>query len=268
VVKYEYMRKRLQSKCGIAGIAALLISGASFIAQYKLEGWTMQLENLGSPLGILFILLGGGGVFLIIWNFFRRESSFADKEAIVKQRQENLPLLRNSIDAIIERQRELAFKLGKRPLQTFFDEYLKISKEYKMYRKLLKTYHTSDEVTKHKVAILIAISRFFFVKTICLNNVCRDGEDMAKLMAEKDIYYHRNNDKALSSTIDQLLFAVTKYHSLLALGELATNNQLAYTSAKKFARFEEKPEILKGFMTRDYKKMNDRINFLMRGEDL
>jgi hypothetical protein len=75
----------------------------------------MQLENLGSPLGILFILLGGGGVFLIIWNFFRRESSFADKEAIVKQRQENLPLLRNSIDAIIDRQRELAFKLGKRP---------------------------------------------------------------------------------------------------------------------------------------------------------
>ena len=61
--------QQLRSKCGIAGIAAILLSGASFLAQYILEGWTMQLADLVSPLGFLFILLAGGGVFLIVWNF-------------------------------------------------------------------------------------------------------------------------------------------------------------------------------------------------------
>lgn len=252
----------------MAGIAAILLSGASFLAQYILEGWTMQVEHLGTPLGVLFILLAAGGVSLIIWNFFRRDLGFADKQAMVNQRQENLPLLRDSIDSALKRQREIALELGKIPLQAFFDEYLKKSKEYKMYRKLLNACHTSDKVTKHKVSILATMGMFFFGKPICLNNACRDDKGMAELMAEKDIYYHRNNDKALSNIIDQLLFAATKYHSALAWAELATNNKLAYTSAKKYARFEEKPEILRGFMARDYKKMNDRMNFLMRGEDL
>jgi hypothetical protein len=262
------MRGKLHSKCGIAGIAALLISGASFIAQYKLEGWTMQIEWLSSPIGILAILLASGGVFLIIWNFFRPELSYADKNAIVKQRQEDLPLLRDSIDAIIERQRELALKLGKRPLQSFFDEYLKKSREYKLQRKHLDTYHTSDGVTKHKVATLITIGKFFCLKTICLNNECRDDKRMIKLVAEKYIYYHRNSDRKLSGKIDDLLFTATKYHSALAFTELATNNNISYTSVRKYATFEEKPKIFKWFMKRDYKAMNDRMGFLMRGGDL
>lgn len=262
------MRKRLQSKCGVAGIAALLISGASFIAQYKMEGWTMQLEWLRSPLGILSILLAGGGLFLIVWNFFRPELGFADKEAIVKQRHEDLPLLRSSIDTILKRQKELALELGKRPLQSFFDEYLMKNKQYKTYRKLLNALHTSDKVTKHKVAILLSMRAFFCEKTICLNKVCKDDGQMTKLRAEKDIYYHRNNDKKLSSIIDNLLYAAMKYHSTLSFAELATNNELSYTSAKKYAAFEEKPDIVRGFMARAYKSMNDRIELLKRGEDL
>jgi len=262
------MWKHLRSKCGFAGIAALLISGASFIAQYKLEGWTMQLEWLQSPLGILAILLAGGGIFLIVWNFFRRELSYPDKEAKVKQRNEDLPLLRDSIDAILKRQKELAFEIGKIPLQSFYDEYLQKSKEYKAYRKLLITFHASDKTTKHKVAILVSMVPFFIYKTICLNNACRDDELMAKLMAENGIHYHRNNDKKLSGDIDNLLRAATRYHSALAFTELATNNQISYTSVKRYARFEAEPERFKGFMTRDYKGMNNRMALLMRGEDL
>lgn len=228
----------------------------------------MQLGQLWSPLGILSILLAVGGVFLIIWNFFRPELSFVGKEAIVKQRLENLPLLRSNIDAILKRQKELALELGKRPLQSFFDEYLKISKQYKTYRKLLNVYHTSTDTTKHKVAIFISIRAFFCEKTVCLTNVCKSDDHMTKLKAEKDIYYHRNSDKKLSGIIDGLLHAATKYHSVLAFAELATHNDLAYTSAQKYANFEEKPNILKGFMARAYKAMNDRMELLMRGGDL
>lgn len=261
------MWSKLKSKEAIVGLGALVWGVASVTVQLLLVPEGVQMMWL-SPLGIFTIAMFILGTFLIFWGIFKHELSYADKQAIVKQRQENLSLLRNSIDSILKRQKELAIEIGKQPIQAFFDEYLKKSREYKMYRKLLNTYHTSDKVTKHKVATLVTIGKFFFVKTICLNNACRDDKDMGGLMAEKDIYYHRNNDKALSNIIDQLLFAARKYHSALAFGELATNNQLAYTSAIKYARFEEKPEILKGFMARDYKKTNDRMNLLMRGEDL
>jgi hypothetical protein len=91
---------------------------------------------------------------------------------------------------------------------------------------------------------------------------------MGELVAEKEIHYHRNNDKKLSAKIDDLLAAAAEYHSALAFTELATNNQLSYTSVRKYAVFEERPEILKGFMTRAYKAVNDRMGFLMRGGDL
>ena len=261
------MWNALKSKEAIVGLGALVWGIASVTVQLLLVPEGVQMMWL-SPLGVFTIAMFILGTFLIFWGIFKHGLSYADKQAIVQQRQENLPLLRNSIDAVLRRQKELALRIGRQPLQAFFEEYLKSNREYKVYRKLLDEYHTSDNVTKHKVATLLAIGKFFFVKSICLNNACRDDKDMEALLAEKDTYYHRNNDKVLSKSIDRLLFAAAKYHSALAYGELATNNQLAYTSATKYARFEEKPEILKGFMVGNYKNMNDRMNLLTRGEDL
>ena len=229
----------------------------------------MQLEQLWSPLGIISILLAGGGVFLIIWNFFRPELSFADKEAIVKQRHEDLPLLRRNIDAILKRQKELALEIGKTPLDSFFNEYLQINEDYKRHKKILRSlYKKDDEQTIHKKAIFRSIAKFFFPKTIHLNNVCLDDRHMSQLNAERDIYYHRNNDKKLSGIIDDLLDTATKYHSILSFAGLATHSGLHYKSVKYYAVFQERPKLLKREMTRLHKKMNGRIDLLTRGEDL
>jgi hypothetical protein len=260
------MWHKLKSNSIKAGLGAFAFGIANLILQIELTPEGVHMTWL-SPSGISISALFALGAYLIISSIFGHELSFSEKETIVKQRQENLPLLRNSIDAILKREGELAFEIGKRPVQSFFDEYLKINKDYKRYRRLLKL-HKSEEQTKHKIAILLSIAKFFFPKAICLNDTCKDDEHMAKLEAEKNIYYHRNNDKKLSSIIDQLLYAATKYRSILAFAELATNNKLPYTSVKKYARFEEKPKILEGFMTRSYKAMNDRMELLMRGGDL
>jgi len=60
------MWKRLSRRDSIAGIAAILLSVASFAAQYLLEGWTMELEQWLSPLGITFAVLFIGGVTLVV----------------------------------------------------------------------------------------------------------------------------------------------------------------------------------------------------------
>lgn len=260
------MWNRLKSNSVKAGLGAFALAIANLILQIKLTPEGGRMTWL-SPSGISIIILFVLGGYLVLSSVFGHESSFAEKEAVVKQRQENLPLLRSSIDGIIKRQGELALEMGKIPLQRFFDEYLRTSRQYKLYRKLL-TYHTSDNVTKHKVATLATMGNFFVTKPICFNNAARDDEQVTSLVAEKDIYYHRNNDRILSGRIDDLLLAATRYHSTLAFTELATNNQLSYTSLQKYVTFEEKPEILKGFMRRAYKTMNDRMEFLMRGGDL
>ena len=251
----------------IAGLLAYIVTILILFIPFKGES-AMSLINWQTPLGIVVIVFFVVSITLYAIACFKRELSYPDKEKKVKQRQENLPLLRNSIDAILERQKELAFEIGKRPLQNFFDEYLKKSKEYKLHRKLLNTFHTSDKTTKHKVAILVAIAKFFFAKTICLNDECKDDERMTRLQAKKEVYYHRNDDRELSRDIDYLFTAAAKYHSALAFSELATNNQLSYTSAEKYAAFEEKPEILHRAMVKAYKAMNDRMELLKGGEDL
>lgn len=261
------MASKLKSREAIVGFGALVWGIASVTLQLLSvpEGVRVMWA---SPLGIFTIGMFGLGTLLILWGIFKHETGFSEKETIVKQRQENLPLLCSSVDSILKRQREVALEIGKIPLQVFFENYLQKSKHYRVFRKLLNALHKSDAATKHKVATLIALRSFFFDKPVCLTGACNNDDDMARLRADMAIYYHRNNDRKLSSIIDQLLYAATKYHSALAWGVLTMNNELSYTSAQKYAVLEEKPEILKGFLSRAYKAMNERMAFLMRGGDL
>lgn len=251
----------------IAGILAYIVAILVLFIPFQGEQ-AMSLINWHSPLGIVVIAFFVASVVLYGIACFKRELHYPDKEKAVNQRREDLPLLRNSIDAIITRQKELTLEIGKVPIESFFNEYLKIDKDYKRYRRLLNALHKSDEQTKHKLAILLSMTKYFYPKAIHLNNASRDDGKMSELNTEKDIYYRRNNDKKLSSNIDELLTRATQYHSILALTELATNNELSYRSVKNYAVFEEKPKRLEGLMTKAYKAMNDRMGLLMRGDDL
>lgn len=264
-------RKRLQgqlkSNSVKAGLGAFAFGIANLILQIKLtpEGVHMMWF---SPPGISIIVLFALGTYLILSSIWTRELSFPEKKAIEQQRQKDLPLLRASIDAILTRQQQLAFQIARMPLDSFFDKYLQINRDYRRYRQWLHSLHGADEQTQHKMAVLLSIARFFFPKTICLNDICRDDDLMSKLDAEKAIYYHRNTDRKLSRIIDQLLDDATKYHSVLALAELATHSGIQYKDVKHHSVFQERPRILKRFVARAYKAMNNRIDLLMRGEDL
>jgi len=60
------MWDKLLKRDSIAGIAAVLLSAGSFIANIMFEGWTMQLEQWFTPMGIASITLFFGGVGLVV----------------------------------------------------------------------------------------------------------------------------------------------------------------------------------------------------------
>jgi uncharacterized integral membrane protein len=234
------------SKSGIttaAGIFAYVVTILVLFIPFEGEP-SMSLINWQTPLGIIVIVVFVVSVVLYFIALFKREIGYPDKEKIVIQRRENLPLLRQTIDALKIRQREIALDIGKMPLEGFYDDYLKNNNDYKRYKKVL-IFHKSDEQTKHKVAILLAISRYFLKKPVCLASIMRDDKTINEILEEKNIYYSRNNDKKLSDIIDVLINLITKRDSILAWTELSTNNQLAYKTAEHLAKFDESLENLK-----------------------
>ena len=98
------MWKRLLRRDSRAGIAAVLLSASSFIAQFKLEGWVMQLEYWITFPGVISPLLAIMGLSLIVYNFFKPYYSYEQKKAIERRRK---PLLGKLDEAIDVKNREL-----------------------------------------------------------------------------------------------------------------------------------------------------------------
>ena len=124
------MWEKFRSKNGITGIGAILLSVASFLAQFMLEGWKMEIAQWLSPLGIVSILLFIGGSSLIIWNFFRRELSFVEKQKIVEQRANLLKILRGLVHKRLKIVKRLQGKAIKFPLMQYWERYLKYTVPY------------------------------------------------------------------------------------------------------------------------------------------
>ncbi|MDD4635919.1 MAG: hypothetical protein WC231_02180 [Dehalococcoidales bacterium] len=104
----DFIKEKLLNKTAITGISAIILSSASFIAQFMLEGWEMVISQWLSPMGIASIILFLLGSVLIIWNTFRRELTFEQKGEIVADREIYLPQLVLTVDSLSNRKEELA----------------------------------------------------------------------------------------------------------------------------------------------------------------
>ncbi|MFC1937907.1 hypothetical protein ACFLWY_05070, partial [Chloroflexota bacterium] len=93
------MWKRLKRTDSLAGLAAISLSAGSFIGQFVLEGWAMELTQWLTFPAVLSPVLALIGMGLIIWNFTRKELTFTDKQEIVKLRQKPISKLKKTLIA-------------------------------------------------------------------------------------------------------------------------------------------------------------------------
>jgi len=260
------MWKRLTRRDSIAGIAAIFISSASFIAQYNLEGWTMQLEQWLSPLGITFIVLFVLGVSLIIWNYFRRDISFDQKRKTAEDRETYLPELRETIDKMLALKEKIAIQAGRIPLEEYYEKYLSLNDSYaKAFNKL----ENKNEDVKRKIAIIVALKNQNFHKYnpsftefIRSHNVLSEHNNLC------ESYLSRCGDRNLKREYEKLFKTANKYHLVLAMAEMGLSNDFHLKASKYYENLYEKPKMLKPFIDFYRKRVNKVIDSLMRGDDL
>jgi len=227
------MWRRLFRRDSIAGFVSILLAIASFLAQYILEGWSMQLEQWLSPLGVTFILLLLGGVSLVIWNFFRRDLTFDQKRNIVADRELYLPLLRDTVDKILSRKHELAIEAGRLSLEHYHEKYLRFNNSYsKAYRRITN----KDETVKRKVAIFNAlVDQNFHKRNPYLSELEHSPQDpLFSLQTDCDSYLSHCGDKGLNREVKELFKTANQYHLVLALAEMGLSNGLNLKEAKHY----------------------------------
>ena len=260
------MAKKLFSKSSIAGIAAVLLSASSFIAQFMLEGWKMNIEQWLSPLGITSALLFIGGVGLVVYNFFRRELTFDQKRKIVTEREEYLPILRDTVDKMLAIREELAIQAGRLPLEDYFDKYLNRNNAY---NKAFKRLVNDDEGIRRKVAIIVALRNQKFHKyNPSLAELERSNDDLSKYQRLCESYLSRCMDNGLSGEYKELFKTANRYHLVLVLAEMGLSNDFKLKAAKYYKALYEKPKVLKPFIEFYRKRLNKVIERLLRGDDL
>jgi hypothetical protein len=250
----------------IAGILAYAITILVLFIPYK-EGSAMSNIEWNSPFGIIIIILFIASIVLYGLSILKKEKtlSLRDIYAIVEHRESYLPQLKNTIDAILIRKRELAIEAGKLSLEQYYDKYLKLNKTFKVVYKVLKD-NPNDKTARRKVAIITSLQ----MKNFGMNNVYlleledKDNNGIIQLQKDYDNLYSKNTDKLLAKELRLLFKKYAKWaYSGLALVELAKNNGLPYKDPKYIAAFYDKPRILEDMLRKQHQSVNKRFDELL-----
>lgn len=183
-------------------------------------------------------------------------------KARIKSRKEYLPKLRNIIDQRLKRQRELATKAGKLPLEEYYNRYLSRGNDYKLAYRLLSVSH--KEPTRRKMAIITGLHfQKFFMNNVYLFAL-EENDDTAKaLRKEYDTYSARNTDSKLSREIETLLKVARQFNSCVVLAEIGKHSDLPFKSSKYIAGLYSGQLKLDRRLQKQHQKVNGRFAELL-----
>jgi hypothetical protein len=246
------MWRKIKSKNGITGIGALLLSIASFTAQFMFapEGTRlMWWSPLGASTAILFIL----GVILIFWSILKHEKhlSYQDMKALESQREGYLFPLKSVIKERLSRIVYLMQLAGELPL----DEYKK------KYAPELKTMPMLGTWT------WIFLNMHFMTDNLYYESLKENDKTYRKLVQDYKFLYIQITDRKLKKQLNNFWAFEHQYHSIIIFDLFSKNNpDIAKTShglrtARTGEKFGEK-----GFNSQLDKVIN-RIDQLLNIED-
>jgi hypothetical protein len=260
---------KIWNKTGIsalAGLLAYIVTVLVLFIPYKGETAVSAID-WRSPLGLVFIGLFSLSVILYSVSIFKRDLDFFQKKSILEQRQEYLPLLRETIEQIIVHFKELSKEAGKLPLESYFDKYLKLNSTY---QRIFNRLPHKDLALRREIAICLALqSKLFFRKNTYLYELESKDTALAQLMNTCKAYLARlDKNKPLSANIKVLFKRVRSSASMDSMADLSINNDLKYKDPKDINVFYEKPRWLDTFVEDAHKQVVKDIDALLMGEDL
>lgn len=253
------MCNRLLKRDSITAIAILLISAASFIANFVLEGWTMELEQWLTPLGIASILLFIGGTSLFGYNFFRRELSFPDKQQIVEDRNKYIIPLKDVVHKKLSSAQQLRMKAIKYPLMSYWERYLKNTMPYIVTKQKPKT----------PLEITTALWRQKFHKNNHYYTFLKDNDTRySHKLTEYNSLYAQIKDGKLKSKLNQLWSLEHKVGSLEIYTSLSLNEPKIPHSPRGIRMGYFGKKVSNKVFQQALKEVDSRIDYLVHGEDL
>ena len=211
--------------------------------------------------------LVGIGTLLVLWGVLKRALTFDQRRKIVEDREIYLPVLRSTIDKILDRKYELAIQAGRLPLEEYYDRYLSRTNAYS---KAYKSITNADEGVRRKVAIIVALKnqRFHKYNPYLAELEHSTKDPLYEYQTTCDNLVSRCGDKGLSREIKNLFKTANKYHLVLALAEMGLSSGLRLKAAKHYNALYQKPQLLKPFVTFYHNRVNKKIDSLKRGDDL
>jgi hypothetical protein len=252
------MRKRLFNQTAITGYGSLILAIAPFfVGDTKMSVTTWALVFIG----VVLVLYG------VIYP--NKTRGYTEMKGIIEQRQEYLPQLRNIIEQKNTRMGELSKIAGNLSLETYYQKYLALNNTYpKTFQGLVKTH--KDELVRRKVAIIVSLKKLNFgANNAYLSELIYNDHDGIQVMDKKLVTcLARNSDKALSQAIIRLTKTQKSYYSIMALQDICLNNGFDYKAPKYITTLYDAPNILKPILLIYLKNVDNRIDELLKGEDL
>ncbi len=217
-----------------------------------------------------WVLVGIGAILFLYGTLkIERKLSYVDMSELLKDRQQYLPQLRDTMDKMLTRMRELSIEAGRASLEEYYEKYLARNDTYQReYER--QTGKQKNETAKRKVAIITALhKKGFSAKNLYLYELeDRDKDGLVALKKEYDIYYPRNRDKELATNLNKLFDFAKKAFSGHTIAEMAKYNDFPYKDPKYNAIFYDLPKWYDCRLQHYHKLANKRFDELIRGEDL
>jgi hypothetical protein len=254
------MWNKLFKRDSVAAIATLSVSAASFIANFVLEGWTMQIEQWLTPLGIASVMLFIGGISLFVYNFFRRELKFRDKQQVVEDRKKYLASLKDVVNKRLSIAQQLRIKAIRYPLKNYWERYIKNTMPF--------------IVTKQKPKTSLEITRALWKHHLHTDNhyytLLKDNDTRySRVVTDYNTLFIQIGDRKLKAKLNWLWRLEHTVGSLDIFTSLSINDFKIPHSSRgiKAGRFGKKLSD-KALFEKALKEVDSRIDYLISGEDL
>jgi hypothetical protein len=222
----------------------------------------MSLIDWRSPLGIVVIVLFILSVFLYIYGILKREKemSFSDKKALVEERKQYLPKMRELIGKRLTLSKQIAIRASKVTLEQYKLQYLNNTWPYFIHRR------------KHYEPVKILSSLWkqgFAWDNLHYRYLKENDNQYQQIVSSYNNYLARIEDKKIKKYLDTLWLFEHIGHSsyIFALISLNHTNKIRNNSFGTRGGYKGK-DISENEIKKQLDDVEKRITELERGEDL
>jgi len=240
---------------------AWLIVGTVAVLAVEAAVGTLISPTVALWLLVIFVPLGALAYLKVIKAKDITPIEVREFQHKIRKRKTYLPQLQQALDALLQKQYELADEAGKLSLYDYRDKYLKLSTRYRIMTSGIVGKLAKRWLKDEKMIILTALKQDNLIKKNPYILELEAKDDYKELWREYNKWYSKTYERPLRSLVAKLIEMARTFSSVSAIAQVARREFIR--KPRNLVAIYNKEAMLKRLLEYQHKQVNDEFRELL-----